>query len=93
MVTVASGRPFFQQDGAPAHTSLLSKAGWPITWTCFDLSTAAFECPRLLYYVWSVVELVGNKTRRDPNVTSLRIATEAAFSNIESALHSAHKRA
>jgi len=39
---------------------------------------------KLVYYVWSVVERITNKSRH-PNVTSLRIAIEAAFVDMDSA--------
>jgi len=90
------GAYVFQQDGAPAYTSHLvqnwlsdnidmfwPKKFWPLNRP--DLNP-------LDYYVWSVVERVTNKSRH-PNVTSLRIAIEAAFTDIDSAtLQRAYKR-
>ncbi|XP_067123165.1 uncharacterized protein [Centruroides vittatus] len=87
MVTVSSGKPYvFQQDGAPAHTSHLvqnwlsnnvvmfwSKEFWPPNSP--DLNPLDF-------YIWSVVERVTNKTRH-ANITSLRAAIDAAFTNID----------
>jgi len=79
---------FFQQDGAPSHTShlvqnwlsdnidmLWSKEFWPPNRQDLNL---------LDYYVWSVVERVTNRSRH-PNVTSLRTAIETAFADIDSA--------
>lgn len=90
IVAVASGRPYvFQQDGAPAHTSHLVQ-NWlsdnvDMFWSKEFWPPNSPDLNPMDYYVWSVVERVANKTRH-PNVTSLRAAIEAAFTNLDRAL-------
>jgi len=88
---VATERPYvFQQDSVPMHTShthihlvqnwlsnnmemFWSKEFWPPNSPNLNLMD---------YYVWSVIERVINKSRHS-NVTSLQVAIEAAFANMD----------
>jgi len=93
MEIVASGRPYvFQQDDAHqmAHTSHLVQ-NWlsdniDIFWFKEFWPPNSPDLNPLDYYVWSVERVTKS---RHPNVTSLRIAIEAAFveiRNIDSAI-------
>jgi len=70
METVASGRPYVQQDDVPAHTSHLVQ-NWlsdniDMFWSKEFWPPNSPDLNPLDHYVWSVVERVTNKSRH-PN--------------------------